>query len=66
VPHTSCTPQHADRGPAVPPPQLVPAEVVRQFPGAMLNVHPALLPAFGGKGCYGKKVHQAVIACGAR
>ena len=32
----------------------------------MLNIHPALLPAFGGKGFYGSKVHRAVIASGAR
>jgi folate-dependent phosphoribosylglycinamide formyltransferase PurN len=32
----------------------------------MLNVHPALLPAFGGPGMYGLRVHQAVIASGAR
>lgn len=46
--------------------QLVPAEVVRRYHGRMLNVHPALLPAFGGKGMYGMRVHQAVIASGAR
>ena len=33
---------------------------------AMLNIHPALLPNFGGKGFYGSKVHQAVIKSGAR
>ena len=32
----------------------------------MLNVHPALLPAFGGPGMYGKRVHEAVLASGAR
>ena len=32
----------------------------------MLNIHPALLPAFGGPGMYGQKVHAAVIASGAR
>ncbi len=46
--------------------QLVPAEVVTRYHGRMLNVHPALLPAFGGKGMYGMRVHQAVIASGAR
>jgi formyltetrahydrofolate-dependent phosphoribosylglycinamide formyltransferase len=46
--------------------QLVPAEVVARYHGRMLNVHPALLPAFGGKGMYGMRVHQAVIASGAR
>lgn len=46
--------------------QLVPAEVVRAYHRAILNIHPALLPAFGGKGLYGSRVHQAVIASGTR
>jgi phosphoribosylglycinamide formyltransferase-1 len=46
--------------------QLVPAEVVARFRGRMLNVHPALLPSFGGRGFYGARVHQAVIDSGAR
>ncbi|HEX6369938.1 MAG TPA: phosphoribosylglycinamide formyltransferase [Longimicrobium sp.] len=46
--------------------QLVPAEVVRRFHGRMINVHPALLPAFGGHGMYGMRVHRAVIESGAR
>jgi len=46
--------------------RLVPAEVVEAFPGRMLNVHPALLPAFGGQGMYGRRVHEAVVAAGAR
>jgi phosphoribosylglycinamide formyltransferase-1 len=37
---------------------------LRAFPGRMLNVHPALLPAHGGIGMYGRKVHEAVIAAG--
>jgi phosphoribosylglycinamide formyltransferase 1 len=45
---------------------LVPAALVRLFHGPMLNIHPALLPAFGGQGLYGMRVHQAVIASGAR
>ncbi|HEX8360732.1 MAG TPA: phosphoribosylglycinamide formyltransferase [Longimicrobium sp.] len=45
---------------------LVPAEVVERFRGRMLNVHPALLPAFGGQGMYGMRVHRAVIESGAR
>ena len=44
--------------------RLVPAEVSRAFTGRMLNVHPALLPAFGGKGMYGHRVHDAVLASG--
>lgn len=46
--------------------KLVPGEVVRRYPGRMLNVHPALLPAFGGAGMYGRRVHEAVIRSGAR
>lgn len=46
--------------------QLVPAEVVRAFHGRMINIHPALLPAFGGHGMYGMRVHRAVIESGAR
>jgi formyltetrahydrofolate-dependent phosphoribosylglycinamide formyltransferase len=44
--------------------QLIPPEVTRQFAGRMLNVHPAPLPAFGGPGMYGARVHRAVIAAG--
>lgn len=46
--------------------RLVPAEVVRRFQGRMLNLHPALLPSFGGKGMYGARVHAAVLEAGAR
>ncbi len=43
----------------------VPPAVVDAFHGRLLNVHPALLPAFGGEGMYGVRVHTAVIAAGA-
>jgi len=46
--------------------KLVPPAVVRRFRGRMLNVHPSLLPAFGGPGMYGLRVHQAVLDAGAR
>lgn len=46
--------------------RLIPLAVVRRFHGRMLNVHPALLPAFGGPGMYGARVHAAVLAAGAR
>jgi formyltetrahydrofolate-dependent phosphoribosylglycinamide formyltransferase len=46
--------------------RLVPPEVTRTFRGRILNVHPALLPAFGGPGMYGRRVHEAVLASGAR
>jgi phosphoribosylglycinamide formyltransferase-1 len=46
--------------------KLVPANVIAGYRGRIVNVHPALLPAFGGKGMYGRRVHQAVLASGAR
>jgi len=46
--------------------RLMPAAVVARFRGRMLNLHPALLPGFGGRGMYGSRVHQAVLASGAR
>lgn len=46
--------------------RLVPAEVVQAFRRRILNIHPALLPSFGGKGMYGMNVHRAVLASGAR
>ena len=45
--------------------KLIPREVTTQYRGRILNIHPALLPAFGGKGMYGGRVHAAVIASGA-
>ncbi|CAH9123335.1 unnamed protein product [Cuscuta epithymum] len=46
--------------------KLIPSELIQAYPRSMLNIHPSLLPAFGGKGYYGMKVHKAVIASGAR
>jgi formyltetrahydrofolate-dependent phosphoribosylglycinamide formyltransferase len=46
--------------------RLVPADMVSCFRGRILNVHPALLPTFGGAGMYGHRVHEAVIARGLR
>lgn len=46
--------------------KLVPAGVVERYRGRVVNIHPALLPAFGGRGMYGRRVHQAVLASGAR
>ena len=45
--------------------KLVPAEVIARYRGRIINVHPALLPAFGGKGMYGIRVHEAVLQSGA-
>jgi phosphoribosylglycinamide formyltransferase 1 len=44
--------------------RLVPAEVAAAYRGRIVNVHPALLPAFGGRGMYGMRVHEAVLAAG--
>ncbi|MES1216127.1 MAG: phosphoribosylglycinamide formyltransferase [Bacteroidota bacterium] len=40
----------------------IPSALIKAFPQAIINIHPALLPAYGGKGMYGHKVHEAVIA----
>ena len=39
----------------------IPIELVQEFPQKIVNIHPALLPAYGGKGMYGMRVHEAVI-----
>ena len=41
---------------------LVPSQMVKAFPNKIVNIHPALLPNYGGKGMYGDNVHKAVIA----
>jgi phosphoribosylglycinamide formyltransferase-1 len=46
--------------------RLVPPDVVRRYSHRVLNIHPALLPAFGGKGMYGRRVHEAVLDAGCR
>ena len=43
----------------------IPPKVIREYAGRIMNIHPALLPAFGGEGMYGSRVHEAVIASGA-
>ena len=40
----------------------LPGTLIRAFPGAIINIHPALLPKYGGKGMYGAHVHNAVVA----
>ena len=42
----------------------IPVQVIRQYRNRILNIHPALLPSFGGRGMYGHHVHEAVIASG--
>ena len=41
---------------------MVPNNIIKAFAGKMVNIHPALLPNYGGKGMYGMKVHEAVIS----
>jgi phosphoribosylglycinamide formyltransferase-1 len=41
---------------------LLPESLIQAFPNRIVNIHPALLPKFGGKGMYGKYVHEAVVA----
>ncbi|SEG36743.1 phosphoribosylglycinamide formyltransferase [Algoriphagus boritolerans] len=42
----------------------IPEDLIRAFPDRMVNIHPALLPKYGGKGMYGHHVHEAVKAAG--
>ena len=46
--------------------KIIPDNIIDSYPFKMINLHPSLLPAFGGKGFYGGKVHEAVIKSGAR
>jgi len=43
---------------------LIPKSLINAYPGRIVNIHPALLPKFGGKGMYGDHVHNAVMAAG--
>jgi len=43
---------------------LVPDNLLKAFPNKIINIHPALLPKFGGKGMYGDRVHKAVLEAG--
>src|ERR1700730_5061647 len=44
----------------------IPTSVIREYAGRIVNIHPARLPAFGGEGMYGARVHEAVIASGTK
>lgn len=44
--------------------QKIPAEIIHEYEGSIINIHPALLPAYGGKGFYGMAVHKAVLEAG--
>src|SRR5690606_39359960 len=43
---------------------LIPERLLHKYPNKIINIHPALLPAYGGKGMYGDRVHQAVLDSG--
>ena len=45
---------------------LIPTYILKTYPNRIVNIHPALLPGYGGKGMYGMRVHEAVIAAGER
>jgi len=42
----------------------IPADILEVYPNKIINIHPALLPKYGGKGMYGSNVHKAVVAAG--
>ena len=44
--------------------KMIPADLIKAFPDKIINIHPALLPKFGGKGMYGSNIHKAVIQSG--
>ena len=46
--------------------RLLPRVLLTEFPSRIVNIHPALLPAFGGPGMYGERVHRAVLQAGSR
>jgi phosphoribosylglycinamide formyltransferase-1 len=46
--------------------KLIGPQIVERYENKILNIHPALLPSFGGKGMYGHHVHQAVFDCGVK
>jgi len=46
--------------------RLIPTDLVRAFPDRIINIHPSLLPRHGGKGMFGDRVQQAVLAAGER
>jgi len=41
---------------------LIPQDLIKHYPNRIINIHPAILPKFGGKGMYGDHVHSAVVA----
>ena len=46
--------------------KIIPEDFIASFEDKIVNIHPALLPSFGGKGYYGLRVHEAVLAYGAK
>jgi phosphoribosylglycinamide formyltransferase-1 len=46
--------------------RLIPAELIEKYEERILNIHPSLLPKFGGKGMFGSRIHEAVISSGSK
>lgn len=46
--------------------KMIPSELIQKYRNRIVNIHPALLPAFGGKGMYGMHVHRAIVEYGAK
>ena len=46
--------------------KIIPEEFIKQYEDRIINIHPSLIPSFSGAGCYGIKVHRAVIEYGAK
>ena len=46
--------------------KMIPGNLIAAYRNRIINIHPALLPGFGGKGMYGRRVHEAVLAAGAK
>ena len=44
----------------------IPPEMIRKWPDRIINIHPALIPSFSGKGCYGIHVHEMALARGVK
>ena len=42
--------------------RMIPGFLIERYPGRIVNIHPSLLPKYGGKGMYGRHVHEAVVA----
>ena len=46
--------------------KLIPEEIIKYYSNKIINIHPALLPSFGGKGCFGMNIHKKVLNSGVK